>query len=77
MANIKLDEWTQNEVREFFQKTLLTRAEQEAFDDFLMMISPSLRIKVQNHIFKARFKTNKVIQFTIEQYENEEEEAAL
>ena len=54
-----------------------TRGEQEDFDKFLLLISPSLRIKVQNHIFKERFKKNKVIQFTIKQYETQEEEAAL
>jgi len=65
MANIKLDDWTQDEIREFFQKTLTTRGEQEDFDKFLLLIAPSLRLKVQNHIFKERFKKNKVIQFTI------------
>lgn len=51
MKNIQLDEPTQIEVREFFQKTISTRQKQEEYNTFLKMIAPSYKLKIQNSIF--------------------------
>ena len=61
MNNINLEENTQAEVREFMQKTMATREKQAEFDKFFTLIAPSLKLKVQNHIFTETLSTNAVI----------------
>ena len=55
------NEETQTEVREFMQKTLSTRETQDEFDKFFEIISPSLKVKVQNHIFSVKIMMNPIV----------------
>ena len=37
----------QDQIRDFFYKTMTTKANQEEFDSFMELISPSLKVQVQ------------------------------
>ena len=50
-----------------------TQNEQTEFDKFLLQISPSLKLRIQNYIFSEKFKKNIVIKKTIEFQEEENE----
>ena len=51
MDNVSLPTALQNNIRDYFLFTQFTLDEQEQLDMFLGLISPSLRLKVQGHIF--------------------------
>lgn len=61
MKDVELNEGLQEEIRDFFQKTIHTKQKQEEYDIFLDMIAPSLQIKVQNSIFIGVLIKNKPI----------------
>lgn len=51
MENVSLPSKLQDNIRDYFLFTQFTLDEQEQLDMFLGLISPSLRLKVQGHIF--------------------------
>ena len=51
-------------------KTQITKDKQEEFDQFLEMVSPSLKIKVQDHLYIVFIKKNKVIQQSLSKFGN-------
>jgi hypothetical protein len=65
MATIKLSYDHSQEIREFFNRTQSARDKQEEFDNFLQIISPSLKLKVQEEIFQKSIRNNKIAKFII------------
>jgi hypothetical protein len=61
MNNLQIDEDTQIQVREYYQKTQYTKELQAQFDEFLDLIQPSLKIKVQNTLFMKSMNESRVI----------------
>ena len=66
MGNINLPNEQQDQIREYFLKTHQSKVMQEELDIFLSMLSPSLKLVVQNQIFITKLKMNKVNQRLIE-----------
>ena len=67
MANIHLDAKTADELRAFLQKTSTTRQAQLDFAHFSSMITPALRLRIQNHIAGEKFARNVVISKMLQQ----------
>ena len=61
MANIGLPDSVQDDIREFFTKSLVTREQQEELDKFLDQLSPSFKVQVQNRVFVETLKTNELM----------------
>lgn len=61
MANIGLPDSVQDDIREFFTKSLVTREQQEELDKFLDQLSPSFKVQVQNRVFVESLKTNELV----------------
>ena len=58
MKNMKLPENLQNNVREFMLSTQSNLDNQKELDQFLTLISPSLRLSVTQHIFLNSIQSN-------------------
>ena len=58
MKQFKLEDDSQEQIREFLIKTQHTRDQQLVFDEFLTTISPSLKVRVQQSIFIQYLKLN-------------------
>jgi len=61
MKTIDLDIDVQKDVRDYFQFTRGTLSQQEELNKFIALISPSLKIKVQRHVFLGALKLNIVL----------------
>lgn len=61
MVSIELSEHEQILTREYLLKTQTTSETQTEMDKFFDLISPSLKIKVQNELYKEVLQINVVI----------------
>ena len=61
LTNFDIPFQTQEDIRSFIQCTADQSDLQEEFNDFLNLISPSLKMKVQQELFKNSLLLNKVI----------------
>jgi len=62
MKNMKLPENLQTHVREFMLSTQSNLDNQKELDEFMTMISPSLRNQVTKHIFLNAISCNPILQ---------------
>lgn len=60
MKNMKLPEETQKKVQAYIMSTQSTLDHQQEMDDFLKMISPSLKLEVTRHIFSVIVTSNQM-----------------
>ena len=68
MTYIALIESSQAEVREYLLKTQNTQESQKEINTFFNLISPSLKLKVQEAIFKTNLEINPVINLILLRY---------
>ena len=62
MANMNLPTIIQQDVREFMISTQNNLDSQKELDNFMQMISPSLRNRVTKHIFLDAISSNPILQ---------------
>ncbi len=58
MESIELEHKEQLEVKQYFQFTQSTLSQQEELNKFIEIISPSLKVLVQRHVFSDVLKAN-------------------
>jgi len=64
MANVKLSKKLRAQIRDYFKKVVATLSQQDELNSFLMLISPSLSLRVQSHMFEKVLKVNCIIGLT-------------
>jgi hypothetical protein len=62
MANLKLPDMIRLEVREYINHTFNTKEQQNDMSSFLDRISPSLKVRVCEYMFKQMFVKNEILQ---------------
>ena len=62
MKNMKLPEHLQNSIRDFMMFTQSNLDNQKELDQFLGIISPSLKLQVTQHIFLNAIESNPIFQ---------------
>mgnify|MGYP000861776548 CR=1 FL=1 len=65
MAKIGIPQLLQEDVHDFLHKTQNTRDFQEETDKFFDLISPRLKVSVQQKIFESNLRKNPIIQTMI------------
>lgn len=65
MRYIELDELTKENIRDFIHQTTHTKQIQEQFVEFMDLIAPSYRIKIQNVMFLKTLKQNVAIKLIL------------
>jgi hypothetical protein len=61
MSAIEVQNYYQEEIREYLSKTVTNKEDQELVDTLLSMIAPSFVVQVQNEMFKNILRRNKAI----------------
>jgi hypothetical protein len=77
MNTIGLTKNLQDDIRGYFAKTKQTKNSQKMFDNFLEMIAPSLKLKIQNQIYIIVLKTNPVISSIVNFERHEKQKMSL
>ena len=67
MKTIDLDADVQGEVRDYFHFTRATLSQQEELNKFIALISPSIKLKIQRHVFLSKLQNNEVLNMVSEQ----------
>ena len=66
MRNMSIPEGLQNKVQAYLISTQTTLDQQKEFDDFLKLLSPSLRSEVTKHIFQESIICNPIFEERVE-----------
>ena len=61
MENIELPYDQRIEIMEFFFKTQSMKDKQDELDQFLEVLTPSLKVRVQNYLFSVVLKNNRIL----------------
>lgn len=69
MDNMQIPGHTRKKVREYLLNTQATQDQQEELNNFLKNISPSLRLKISEHIFAEVLRLNSVFGELVEKYD--------